>query len=94
MLFMSSANKIVRIHGPYISEKEIEKITDILKSQGEPDYVDEITAENKNDDVDLTSAEDEDNLYQKAVEIIKAEGKASTSFFNENYKLDTIELLE
>ena len=39
---MSSANKIVRIHAPYVSENEIEKINNYLRSQAEPDYIDEI----------------------------------------------------
>ena len=42
MLFMSSANRIMRIHAPYVSENEIEKINSFLRSQEEPDYVDEI----------------------------------------------------
>ena len=44
MLFMSSANRIIRIHGPYVSEKEIEKISSVLRAQGEPDYIEDITA--------------------------------------------------
>ena len=43
MLFMSSANRIVRIHAPYVSESEIEKVNSFLRSQGEPNYIDEIT---------------------------------------------------
>ena len=43
MLFMSSANRIIRIHGPYVSEPEIEKINGFLRSQGKPDYIEEIT---------------------------------------------------
>ena len=39
MLFMSSANRIVRIHNPYVSESEIEKVNSFLRSQGEPDYI-------------------------------------------------------
>ena len=42
MLYMSSANKIVRIHAPFVSDNEIEKINSFLRSQQEPDYVDEI----------------------------------------------------
>ena len=45
MLFMSSANRIVRIHGPYISEQEIEKVANSLRAQGEPDYVEEVTSQ-------------------------------------------------
>ena len=39
MLFMSSANRIIRIHGPYISDKEIINISSVLRNQGEPDYI-------------------------------------------------------
>ena len=41
---MSSANRIVRIHGPFVSENEIEKIVNSIRAQGQPDYMDEITA--------------------------------------------------
>ena len=87
MLFMSSANRIVRIHGPYVSEQEIEKITNSLRAQGEPDYMEEITSQETTES-SLTSGNDgdEDELFNQAVEIIKAEGKASTSFYRENYK--------
>ena len=87
MLFMSSANRIFRIHGPYVSEKEIEKITSILRAQGEPDYIDEITIDNKSESSEYFSSDDEDNLYQKAVEIIKCEGKASTSFLQRKLQI-------
>ena len=87
MLFMSSANRIFRIHGPYVSEKEIEKITSILRAQGEPDYIDEITIDNKSESSEYFSSDDEDNLYQKAVEIIKSEGKASTSFLQRKLQI-------
>ena len=43
MLFMSAANKITRIHGPYVAESEIEKVNGFLRSQGKPDYINEIT---------------------------------------------------
>ncbi len=87
MLFMSSANRIVRIHGPFISEKEIEKITNILRGQGEPDYIDEITANDKNDTLDNPSDSDTDELYNQALDIIKTEGKASTSFLQRKLQI-------
>ncbi len=81
MLFMSSASRIIRIHGPYVSEKEIEKVSTFLRLQGSPTYIEEVTKieEQENDEVVLNS-EGKDELYNKAVEIIKTEGKASTSF--------------
>ena len=88
MLFMSSANRIIRIHGPYVSESEIEKVNSFLRSQGEPDYIDEITtikdSESKNDG-DIEGEKDE--LYLKAVDIIKKEGKASTSFLQRKLQI-------
>ena len=88
MLFMSSANKIVRIHGPYVSEQEIEKITNSLRAQGEPDYMEEITAQETTESSLTPGSEgDEDELFNQAVEIIKAEGKASTSFLQRKLQI-------
>ena len=87
MLFMSSANRIVRIHGPYVSEKEIEKITSVLRAQGEPDYIEEITLSEKSDFDTEENDENNDVLYNQAVEIIKSEGKASTSFLQRKLQI-------
>ena len=88
MLFMSSANRIVRIHGPYVSEPEIEKVNSFLRSQGEPNYIDEITAINDNEkDTSEDTNGGKDELYQQAVDIIKAEGKASTSFLQRKLQI-------
>jgi len=87
MLFMSSANRIVRIHGPYVSEKEIEKITNILRAQGSPDYIDEITINEKSENGEIISDNDTDELYSQALEIIKSEGKASTSFLQRKLQI-------
>ncbi len=81
MLFMSSASRIVRIHGPYVSEKEIEKVATYLRLQGNPTYVEEITKiDELENDEPILNQDGKDELYSKAVEIIKTEGKASTSF--------------
>ena len=89
MLYMSSANKIVRIHAPYVSENEIEKINNFLRSQGEPDYVDEILnyADEKENISNLSENDNQDDLYDTALEIIKAEGKASTSFLQRKLQI-------
>ena len=84
---MSSANRIVRIHGPYVSEKEIERITNVLRAQGEPDYIDEITVNEKNSSLDYASNDDTDELYNQALDIIKTEGKASTSFLQRKLQI-------
>jgi len=88
MLFMSSANRIVRIHGPYVSEQEIEQVVNSIRAQGEPDYMDEITAQESNDNSLSSSGEgDEDELFSQALDIIKSEGKASTSFLQRKLQI-------
>ena len=87
MLFMSSANRIIRIHGPYVSDKEIEKITSVLRAQGSPEYVEDITTYEKNNLGDLNNSDDNDELFSQAVDIIKSEGKASTSFLQRKLQI-------
>jgi S-DNA-T family DNA segregation ATPase FtsK/SpoIIIE len=89
MLYMSSANRILRIHAPFVSDNEIEKINNFLRSQAEPDYVDEILnfADEKEIGDGSKNSGDRDELYQSALEIIKSEGKASTSFLQRKLQI-------
>ena len=87
MLFMSSANRIIRIHGPYVSEKEIEKITNVLRGQGAPDYIDEITVKETKEINEFILNNETDELYNQALDIIKSEGKASTSFLQRKLQI-------
>jgi len=88
MLYMSSANRIVRIHAPFVSDNEIEKINNSLRTQAEPDYIDEILnfADEKEIGDNQTQG-DKDELYQSALEIIRSEGKASTSFLQRKLQI-------
>ena len=89
MLYMSSANRIVRIHAPFVSDNEIKKINNFLSSQAEPDYVDEIL--NFVDEKEINESSKPRSgkaaLYQSALEIIKSEGKASTSFLQRKLQI-------
>ena len=89
MLYMSSANKIVRIHAPYVSENEIDKINNFLRNQAEPDYVDEILnfVDEKESQSTNQNSEGKDELYNSALEIIKSERKASTSFLQRKLQI-------
>ena len=88
MLYMSSANRIVRIHAPFVSDNEIEKINNFLRSQAEPDYVDEILNYADEKEIgDSSNQGDKDELYQQALEIIRSEGKASTSFLQRKLQI-------
>ena len=87
MLFMSSANRIIRIHGPYVSETEIEKVNSFLRSQGKPDYIDEITIIKDHQKSNEESDNEKDELYFKALNIVKLEKKASTSFLQRRLQI-------
>ena len=89
MLFMSSANRITRIHAPFVTEDEIEKVNNFLRSQAEPDYVEEILefSENSNLEQENSEMSEKDELYLNAVKIVKTEGKASTSFLQRKLQI-------
>jgi|TARA_B100001093_G_scaffold249691_1_gene239098 S-DNA-T family DNA segregation ATPase FtsK/SpoIIIE len=88
MLYMSSANRIVRIHAPFVSDNEIEKINNSLRSQAEPDYIDEILNFADEKEIgDIQNQNDKDELYQSALDIIRSEGKASTSFLQRKLQI-------
>ena len=88
MLYMSSANRIIRIHAPFVSDNEIEKVNNSLRSQAEPDYVDEIL--NFADEKEMGEVQNQgekDELYSQAIEIVRSEGKASTSFLQRKLQI-------
>jgi len=89
MLYMSSANRIVRIHAPFVSDNEIEKVNNYLRSQAEPAYIDEILsfADEKAIGENSSVPSDKDELYQAALDIIRSEGKASTSFLQRKLQI-------
>ena len=88
MLYMSSANRIVRIHAPFVSDEEINKVNNFIRNQGEPDYIDEILdySEDK-EKFENNDTEYQDELYESALKIIRSEGKASTSFLQRKLQI-------
>jgi len=89
MLYMSSANRMVRIHAPFVSESEIEKINNYLRTQAEPNYVDEILnfVDEKENGKNSIDENNKDELYNTALNLIKVEGKASTSFLQRKLQI-------
>jgi S-DNA-T family DNA segregation ATPase FtsK/SpoIIIE len=83
MLYMVGGGRITRVHGPFVSDEEVERIVSFLKTRGEPDYIDEIT-EDDGDLLEVQGDEDDrgagDALYGQAVAVVCRERKASTSF--------------
>jgi DNA segregation ATPase FtsK/SpoIIIE, S-DNA-T family len=94
MLYMAGGGRISRIHGPFVSDDEVEKIVRHLKSQGQPQYLDAVTAEDdlEGDDgaiFDVTGmggAESAD-LYQQAVQVVVRDRKASTSYIQRRLQI-------
>ena len=89
MLYMSSANRIVRIHAPFVSDQEIDKVNNFIRSQAEPDYIDEILnlSEHQNISEKDNESEDRDELYESALKMIRIERKASTSFLQRKLQI-------
>lgn len=97
MLYMAPGGRITRVHGPFVSDDEVEHVVNFLKSQSEPSYLTDITDESS----DLATSEimdaifddrsggsnEVDELYDKAVAIIAKEGKVSTSFIQRHLQI-------
>ncbi len=83
MLYMAGGGRITRVHGPFVSEEEVEKIAEHLKRQGVPEYLSNVTEEDVLPDAKSKAASKEDanaELYQDAVEIVLRDRRASTSY--------------
>jgi S-DNA-T family DNA segregation ATPase FtsK/SpoIIIE len=85
MLYMAGGGRIRRLHGPFVADSEVESIVQHLKSQGTPDYLDSITAEEEEFDPESATGDADfggsgDEFYDKAVNIVLQDKKASTSY--------------
>ncbi len=89
MLYMAGGGRIRRIHGPYVSDDEVEKVVRFLKKQGQPDYVEEVTMETDDDGWAAfgASAAGGDDLYDQALQIVVRDGKASTSYIQRRLQI-------
>ena len=94
MLYMAGGGRISRVHGPFVSDDEVEKIVRHLKSQGQPEYLEEVTAEEPEigedgavfDSTGMGMSEGGD-LYSQAVAIVKRDRKASTSYIQRRLQI-------
>jgi S-DNA-T family DNA segregation ATPase FtsK/SpoIIIE len=94
MLYMAGGGRISRVHGPFVSDDEVEKVVRHLKSQGQPEYLDEVTAGDPDEGEDgavfdatgMGLAEGGD-LYSQAVAVVKRDRKASTSYIQRRLQI-------
>jgi DNA segregation ATPase FtsK/SpoIIIE, S-DNA-T family len=90
MLFMAGGGRITRVHGPFVTDEEVERVVSFLKTRGVPDYIEEIT---EDDDAPLDplsgdeGGESGDKLYAQAVAVVCRERKASTSFVQRHLQI-------
>ena len=93
MLYMAAGGRITRVHGPFVTDSEVEEVTNHLRDQSQPDYVEAVTEEADLDDVpgftnatggNTTSG---DSLFDQAVAVVARERKASTSFVQRHLQI-------
>ena len=95
MLYMAGGGRISRVHGPFVSDEEVEKVVRHLKSQGTPQYLEAVTQSDQEDEdgnpiFDATSigaTGDATDLYQQAVQIVMRDKKASTSYIQRRLQI-------
>ncbi|MBT4425747.1 MAG: cell division protein FtsK [Rhodospirillaceae bacterium] len=87
MLYLEGGGRLTRVHGPLVSDAEVEAVTDALRAQGRPDYIASITEEPESDLPSTGDAAADDPLYDRAVELVAREGKASTSFVQRHLQI-------
>jgi S-DNA-T family DNA segregation ATPase FtsK/SpoIIIE len=93
MLYMAGGGRISRVHGPFVSDEEVEKVVRHLKAQGSPEYLEAVTAEEETDEdgavFDATGmgGGGEADLFAQAVAIVKRDRKASTSYIQRRLQI-------
>jgi S-DNA-T family DNA segregation ATPase FtsK/SpoIIIE len=93
MLFMTGGGRITRVHGPLVTDREVEDVVAFLRAQGEPSYLDDVTEPVEDDKGALSlsgiaaAGEGEQGLFDQAVAVVAREGKASTSFIQRHLSI-------
>ena len=89
MLYMAGGGQITRVHGPFVSDDEVEQIVSCLKAQGKPTYLEAVTKDLEEEigTQGSNGASDNDEFYDEAVAIVAKEGKASTSLIQRRLQI-------
>jgi len=90
MLYMAAGTKITRVHGPFVSDNEVEEIANYLRKQAKPNYVDDVTTSDEEfGDMGSSSSKSSsgDKMYDEAVSIVIRDQKVSTSYIQRVLKI-------
>ncbi|HZZ31621.1 MAG TPA: DNA translocase FtsK 4TM domain-containing protein [Phenylobacterium sp.] len=90
-LYMAGGGRITRLHGPFVSDGEVEAVAKFLRDQGQPQYLEEVTAAPDEDgeagDLGLGGGDESNDLYDRAVAVVTRDGKASTSYIQRRLQI-------
>jgi S-DNA-T family DNA segregation ATPase FtsK/SpoIIIE len=92
MLYMAGGGRITRLHGPYVDDEEVIKVAKFLRDQGEPQYLEDVTALPEGDEDGAGAASGEESasgndLYDQAVAVVTRDRKASTSYIQRRLQI-------
>ena len=87
MLYLGPGGRVTRVHGPFVSDAEVERVTDFLRASGQPNYIEGITEEPEAAAAGMDEDAEQDPLYDRAVALVAAERKASTSFVQRHLQI-------
>ena len=85
MLYKPNTQPVMRVHGPFVSDEEVESVADFWRAQGSPEYVDSVTEEPEDggfgfDDLDSGSDSPDDRKYRQVCQLVFESQKASASW--------------
>ena len=87
MLYMSDGGKVVRVHGPFVSDNEVEEVVHFIKKQETPEYVESLTKEESEINSGIQQNDASDELFNQAVEVIMKDKRVSTSYIQRKLQI-------
>ena len=87
MLYMSDGGKVIRVHGPFVSDSEVEDVVRFIKGQETPEYIESLTKEESEISSSTQTNESNDELFNQAVEVILKDKRVSTSYIQRKLQI-------